>query len=157
VGAISFAERQRSNLAPQLPPGTELTVIDPLVDVVGPFDLSRGLMLVNMDYGWLRAADVSAELDSTTRRRVAEATNAIVVARMQAWHREEEMWNAGGATAGDLAALTRCKRVVRDALSERKGLGLPTPIEAGNWWSEYEVHEGSRPPGLPRDLLDSCD
>jgi NTE family protein len=156
VGAISFAERQRSNLAPQLPPGTELRVIDPLVDVVGPFDLSRGLMLLNMDYGWLRAADVCAELDPATARRVADATNAIVVGRTQAWHREEEMWNGGAATASDLAALARCKRVVRDALSERKGLGLPTPLEAGAWWSEYEVHEGPRPPGLPDDLLDSC-
>lgn len=156
VGTIAFAERQRANLAPRLPEGTELTVIDPLVDVVGPFDLSRGLMLLNMDYGWLRAADVCAEVDDATRRRVAEATDAVVVARTQAWHREEEMWNAGGATPSDLAALARCKRVVRDALGERKGLGLPTPADAASWWSDYEVHEGERPAGLPSDLLDSC-
>lgn len=156
VGAISFAERQRSNLAPRLPAGTELTVIDPLVDVIGPFDLSRGLMLLNTDYGWLRAADVCADLDAATQRRVVEATNAIVVARTQSWHREEEMWNAGGASPADLAALARCKRVVRDALTERKGLGLPTPPDAGSWWAGYEVHEGPRPAGLPPDLLDSC-
>ncbi len=156
VGAISFAERQRANLTPRLPAGSDLTVIDPLVDVVGPFDVSRGLMLLNMDYGWLRAADVCSEVDEATRRRVAEATNAIVVARTQAWHREEELWSTGTPSAADLAALARCKRVVRDALSERKGLGLPTPADAARWWSGYEVHEGTRPAGIPADLLDSC-
>jgi NTE family protein len=155
VGAISFAERQRANLAARLPHGAELTVIDPLVDVVGPFDVARGLMLLNMDYGWLRAADVCADVDPASRHRAAEATDAIVVARTQAWHREEEMWSSGGAATGDLAALARCKRVVRDALSERKGLGLPTPVEAEGWWSGYEVHEGARPTWLPPNPLDS--
>ncbi|HTX64044.1 MAG TPA: patatin-like phospholipase family protein, partial [Acidimicrobiales bacterium] len=123
VGAISFAERQRANLAPSLPAGTEVTVIDPLVDVVGPFDVARGLMLLDMDYGWMRAADLSTDLGATARHRVTEATDAIVVARTQAWHREEEMWSHAGGVAGDLAALRRCKRVVRDALAERKELG----------------------------------
>ncbi len=154
VGAISFAERQRSSLSPSLPAGTELTVIDPLVDVVGPFDVARGLMLVNMDYGWMRAADVCADVGAATRRRAAEATDAIVVARTQAWHLEEEMWSRGGATSGDLAALSRSKRIVRDALSERKDLGLPTPHDAARWWSGYEVHEGTRPTALPPDLFD---
>jgi len=149
IGAISFAERQRANLSPPLPHGTELTVIDPVVDVVGPFDVSRGLMLVSMDYGWMRAADLCAEVGGSLRQRVAEATEAIVVARTQAWHLEEEIWSAGSPTAGALSALTRCKRVVRDALNERKELGLPTPHDATRWWSDYEVHEGARPWDLP--------
>ncbi len=154
VGAISFAERQRANLTPTLPAGTELTVVDPRVDVVGPFDVSRGLMLLNMDYGWMRAADVCADIAPPVRRRASEATDAIVIARTQAWHREEELWRAGAGSAADLAALARCKRVVRDALSERKGLGLPVPPDAGRWWAGYEVHEGTRPAALPPDLLD---
>jgi NTE family protein len=154
VGAISFAERQRANLAPSLPTGTELTVIDPLVDVVGPFDVARGLMLLNMDYGWMRAADKCADVGASAHRRAAEATDAIAVARTQAWHREEEMWAHAGAAAGDLAALTRCKRIVRDALTERKELGLPTPHDAARWWSGYEAHEGTRPAALPPDLFD---
>lgn len=154
VGSISFAERQRANLAPHLPPETELTVIDPLVDVIGPFDVARGLMLLNMDYGWMRAADMCADIGEAVRRRATEATNAIVVARTQAWHREEVMWSEDGTTVGDLAALTRCKRIVRDALSERKDLGLPTPYDSTHWWSGYEVHEGTRPGALPADLFD---
>jgi predicted acylesterase/phospholipase RssA len=156
IGEISFAERQRANLRPALPRGTVVTVIDPRVDIVGPFDVSRGLMLVNMDYGWLRAADVVSDLEPPLRRRANEATDAIAVARTQAWHREEEMWLAGDVAAGDLSALARCKRVVRDALSERKGLGLPVPPDATAWWAGYEVHEGEPPRGLPPDLLDAC-
>jgi NTE family protein len=154
VGAVSFAERQRANLAPSLPAGTELTVIDPVVDVVGPFDVARGLMLLNMDYGWMRAADTCADIGAPTRRRAAEATDAIAVARTQAWHREEEMWRRADRTTGDLAALTRLKRVVRDALSERKELGLATPHDAARWWSGYEAHERTRPAALPPDLFD---
>lgn len=157
IGEISFAERQRANLAPTLPAGTQVTVIDPLVDIVGPFDVARGLMLLNMDYGWLRASDMCADLEPSLRRRATEATEAIAVARTQAWHREEEMWRAGHVATGALSALARCKRVVRDALSERKGLGLPVPPEAPGWWSGYEVHEGRTPRGLPPNLLDACD
>ena len=154
VGAIAFAERQRTNLMPPLPEGTELRVIDPLVDVVGPFDVARGLMLLDMDYGWMRAADVCADMSADARRRAAEATDAIVVARTQAWHREEQMWSEGAASPGELGALRRSKRVVRDALSERKELGLPTPPDASGWWSGYEAHEGARPSSLPPDLFD---
>jgi NTE family protein len=151
VGAISFAERQRANLGPPLPDGTEVVVIDPRVDVVGPFDLSRGLMLLNMDYGWMRAADVCAEVSAPVRRQAADATDAIAVARTQAWHLEEQVWARGEAAPAELAALARCKQVVRDALSERKGLGLPIPEDGPGWWSGYELHEGPRPPGLPPD------
>ena len=42
-----------------------MTVIDPVVDVVGPFEVEPGLMRINMDYGWLRAADVMADGDAT--------------------------------------------------------------------------------------------
>ncbi len=154
IGAISFAERQRSNIAPPLPHGTEVTVIDPVVDVVGPFDVARGLMLLDMDYGWMRAADVCADLGAAARRRAAEATDAIAVARTQAWHREQGMWSKGGGTSSDFAALTGCKRIVRDALSERKELGLPTPHEATRWWSRYEVHEATRPASLPPEPFD---
>lgn len=153
IGSISFAERQRANLAPALPAGTEVTVIDPLVDVVGPFEVSQGLMLLNMDYGWMRAADVLADVDATTRRIAVEATDAVAVARTQAWHREEELYASGRLANGDLAALVRSKRAVRDALAERKGLGLATPPDADRWWSGYEVHAAPPPAGLPPDLL----
>ncbi|HEX3947915.1 MAG TPA: patatin-like phospholipase family protein, partial [Acidimicrobiales bacterium] len=151
VGAIAFAERQLANLNPPLPVGTTVTVIDPLVDVVGPFEVSQGLMLLDMDYGWMRAADVLADVDGETRRRAVAATDAVVVARTQAWHREEAFWGSGKASAGDLRALRETKCQVREAVAERKGLGLPMPPAAEQWWSAYEVHAGPIPDGLPDD------
>ncbi len=153
VGAVAFAERQLANLNPPLPPGTTVTVIDPLVDVVGPFEVSQGLMLLNMDYGWMRAADVLADVPAGIRERAAATTDAIVVARTQAWHREEAIWQAGGPAPGDQRALAALKTTIRDAVTERKGLGLPTPPDTERWSSGYEVHVGPPPPGLPADPL----
>jgi NTE family protein len=153
VGAVAFAERQLANLNPPLPPGTTVTVIDPLVDVVGPFEVSQGLMLLNMDYGWMRAADVLADVPAGTRQRAAATTEAVVVARTQAWHREETIWQAGGPAPDDRRALAALKTTIRDAVTERKGLGLPTPPDAERWSSGYEVHVGPVPAGLPADPL----
>lgn len=153
VGGIAFAERQRSNLRPPLPPGSTVAVIDPTVDIVGPFEVSQGLMVLDMDYGWMRAADVMADVDEATRRRAVAATDAVAEARTRAWHREQAMWASGVATAADLVSLAHLKRAVRDAVCERKGLGLPTPPDAATWWSRYELHAGPRPSGLPDDPL----
>lgn len=153
IGVVAFAERQQANLHPPLPPGVEVTVIDPVVDVVGPFEVSQGLMLLDMDYGWMRAADVLAQVDRGTRRRAEEATDTVAVARTRAWHLEEAIWGTGRAGFADLAAVAECKRTVRDAVCERKDLGLPTPPDAERWWTGYEVHGGTRPACLPVDPL----
>ncbi len=153
IGAVAFAERQRANLDPPLPPGTTVTVIDPLVDVVGPFEVSQGLMLLNMDYGWMRAADVLADVTEPTRQRAEATTEAVVVARTQAWHREEAIWRAGDPSSADRRVLAGLKATIRDAVTERKGLGLPTLPDAERWWSGYEVHTGTMPAGLPADPL----
>ncbi len=151
VGAIAFAERQQANLDCALAPGATLTVIDPIVDVVGAFEVSQGLMLADMDYGWMRAADVRADLDEDRRSQAASATDAAVKARALAWYREEAIWAAGRANRGDLRALAQAKQTVRDAVTERAKLGLPTPTGAEQWWSGYEAHYGARPVGLPDD------
>ncbi len=149
VGPIAVAARQQANLRPPLPPEVQVTVIDPVIDVVGPFEVSQGLMLLDMDYGWLRAADVLAEIPEAVRRRAAAAADEVVAARTRAWHCEEAAWVAGRATARQRAEIEDCKRAVRDALAERKGLGLPAPPDADRWWAGYEQHHGPRPAGLP--------
>lgn len=149
VGAVAFAGRQHANLGAALPPGASVTLVDPVVDVVGPFEVAQGLMLLDMDYGWMRAADVVAEVDDGTRRRAAAATDAVAAARTRAWHREEAAWRAGRAHRADVEEIRRCKDAVRDAVAERKGLGLPTPPHADTWWTGSEVHRGPAPSGLP--------
>jgi hypothetical protein len=154
ISAISFADRQKADLAHPLPPGARLTVIDPTVDVVGPFEVSQGLMLLDMDYGWCRAADVLADVDESTREDAAAATDAIVTGRMLAWYSEEELWAGRAVRAGDVERLRDIKRTVREGVQVREKLGLATPPDADRWWSQYEVHTAPRPAGLPAEILD---
>ena len=94
LGMIGVAERQLSNLAVRLPEGSTLTTIDPLVDVVGLFEVEPGLLRINKDYGWLRAADVLAEGDAGIRADIAEGTHVIVGGPPEAWRLEESLWPA---------------------------------------------------------------
>ncbi len=80
MGMIGVAERQISNLNVHLPEGTTLTTVDPVVDVVGLFEIEPGLLRINKDYGWLRAADLLAEGDADIRADIADGTHAIVEA-----------------------------------------------------------------------------
>ncbi len=153
MSAVSFTERQRADIAHPLPPGVTLTVIDPTVDVVGPFEVSQGLMLLDMDYGWCRAADLLADVDEATRSEAVAATDAIVTARTLAWHREEELWARGAARHSDVQMLRTIKRTVREAVERREKLGLPTPPDADRWWSHHEVHAAARPKDVPAQVL----
>ena len=152
MGMIGIAERQFSNLGLPLPEGTHLTVIDPVVDVVGLFEVQQGLLRINKDYGWLRAADVLAEGDADLLADVAAATHTLIEARREAWRLEEALWSGEGAVdgeAGTVALIREQKERVRDLVERRKGLGFPVPSDCEAWWSEYEAHTGERPVRLP--------
>ena len=152
MGMIGVAERQISNLQVALPAGTSLTTIDPIVDVVGLFEVQPGLLRINKDYGWMRAADVLAEGDADMVADVAEGTHALVEARREAWRLEEELWTADGPAtdeAGTLALVREHKRHVRDLVDRRKQLGFPLPDGCEAWWGEFEVHTSPQPQTLP--------
>jgi NTE family protein len=153
LGVISLADRQRENLAIALSPGVSLTTIDPVVDVVGFFEAEVGLLRINRDYGWLRAADVMAEGDPTLRAEIATQTHEIAEARLRAWHTEEKLWGSSplgrDSEAGICALLRECKLAVRDLVDQRKQLGFPVPDGCEEWWTDYEVHDHERPAPLP--------
>ena len=152
MGMIGVAERQISNLDVALPEGSVLTTIDPVVDVVGLFEVEPGLLRINKDYGWLRAADVLAESDAGIRADMADGTHAIVEARREAWHLEESLWTStptGATEAGTLALVREQKELVRVLVDRRKQLGFPVPQGCEAWWLEYEAHTAERPGGLP--------
>jgi NTE family protein len=143
-----------ANLRTPLPDGTSLTTIDPVVDVVGLFDPQPGLLRINKDYGWLRAADVLAEGDPDLLADVAASTHALVDARRQAWHLEHSLWATkmpkdGNSVAGTLSLVREQKARVRAAVEQRKQLGFPVPDGCEAWWTEYEFHVAECPPHLP--------
>ena len=132
MGMIGVAERQISNLGLPLPAGSTLTVIDPVVDVVGLFEIQPGLLRINKDYGWLRAADVLAEGDPDLLADVAAGTHELIEARCEAWRLEESLWaeerrGTPTAEAGTLALVREQKERVRDLVERRKQLGFPVP------------------------------
>ena len=92
MAMIGIADRQLANLRTPLPEGTTLTTIDPVVDVVGLFEVQPGLLRINKDYGWLRAADVMAEGCPDLLADVAAGTHELTEARCEAWRLEEMLW-----------------------------------------------------------------
>ena len=145
---IGVAERQISNLNVALPDGSTLTTIDPVVDVVGLFEIEPGLLRINKDYGWLRAADVLAEGDAGIRADIADGTHAIVEARREAWRLEESLWAnspTDGTGAGALALVREQKERVRELVDRRKQLGFPVPDGCEAWWLDYEAPRGGAP------------
>ena len=155
LGMIGILDRQMTNLRTPLPDGATLTTIDPVVDVVGLFDAQPGLLRINKDYGWLRAADVLAEGDPDLLADVAASTHTLIEARRLAWHLEHSLWVATkeskdpDAVAGTLSRVREQKERVRSAVEQRKQLGFPVPDGCEAWWTEYELHVADRPPYLP--------
>ena len=153
VGMIGVAERQLANLAVHLPEGATLTTIDPVVDVVGLFEIEPGLLRINKDYGWLRAADLLAEGDAAVVADIVDGTHAIVEARREAWRLEESLWGARAdhADPGTLALVREQKVRIHQLVDQRKQLGFPIPEGCAAWWSDYEAHTAERPAWLPDD------
>ncbi len=151
MAMIGIADRQLANLRTPLPDGTTLTTVDPVVDVVGLFEVQPGLLRINKDYGWLRAADVMAEGCPDLLADVAAGTHALTEARCEAWRLEELLW-AGmrdrAAQAGTLSLVREQKERIRVIVEQRKQLGFPVPDGCEAWWSEYEIHSAERPAAL---------
>jgi predicted acylesterase/phospholipase RssA len=151
LGMIGMAERQAENLGANLPEGSVLTTIDPVVDVVGLFEVEQGLLRINKDYGWMRAADVLADGDRDIAADVSAQTHRMIQARVDAWTLESRLWLTApiDLEPGDLALLREHKELVRDLVDQRKQLGFPVPDGCEAWWSEYEAHTQERPEHLP--------
>ena len=147
LGVIAMADRQRENLAVTLPPGGTLTTIDPVVDVVGYFEVEPGLLRINKDYGWLRAADVMAEGDATLLDEVAADTHRLIAARLEAWHMEETVWD------GDRIERRRRSRNPLPSPRAQAGGARPgRPAQAAGLPGPRRLRGVVDPPRGPREL-----
>ena len=156
MGMIGVAERQISNLNASLPEGVTLTTIDPVVDVVGLFEVQPGLLRINKDYGWLRAADVLAEGDAAIVADMVDGTHAIVEARREAWRLEESLWAArrGRERGRDARSGTRAEGAGPRARRPAQAARLPRPGRVRGLVERVRgPHEEppGRPPGEPVD------
>ena len=132
MAMIGIADRQLANLRTPLPEGTTLTTVDPVVDVVGLFEVQPGLLRINKDYGWLRAADVMAEGDPDLLADVAAGTHALTEARCEAWRLEETFWRAGkdSRAAGTLSLVREAESACGTSSSSASSSASRCPTAA---------------------------
>ena len=149
VSEVGFVQGQKDDLATPLPDGTTMSVIAPTVDVVGPFEVQQGLMLIDMDYGRMRAEEVMADLDAADFAAAVGASDQITTARERAWYLEAACFEASGASAARLDALTGLKREVADGLAARAALGFAAPDGSDTWPHTYETHQTDPPDTMP--------
>lgn len=149
---LGFLSTQVENLATPLPAGTTNTVIEPTLEVVGSFEVHPGLMLIDIDYGRMRAEEALADLDDGARRIITEVSDTITLERDRAWHLEQTCIEDGSATPARVTALRDLKRSVCSAVRARVALGYPEPPGARMWFEGYELHSGTLPEGLPESF-----
>jgi len=111
-------------------------VVEPELRVHGALDVDPGLIRINRDYGWLRAAEAHLDagpLEVALHRHVIEL-------RMRAHALEIEQAN-GADVAEELAAV---KQELRDELERVRPSLLPDDAES--WWSQPERHSRDTTP-----------
>lgn len=143
---IGFYDTQRRNLSTPLPPGSSLHVVAPTVDVVSPFEVEPGLMLLDMDYGAMRAE----EAGTPEAESAMEATDRVVVARERAWYLESACLADGNMTPSRLDVLRGLKAEVAEALEARRRLGFPDPPGSRQWSTSIETHGAGEAPSSSR-------
>lgn len=108
-------------------------VIQPLLAVHDAMTVRRGLIRINADYGWSRAAIASKESEPEENNLV----EAIYATRLHAYRLERESL----ANPTDLRTqlrLASAKRDLKEALGRAPAELLPPG--AGDWWEKWELH-----------------
>ena len=109
-------------------------VIDPEFAVHDLMTVEPGLMQINRDYGWLRAAEEHLDASPQT----AQLHRDIISARMLAWEQERKLIGRADATDDDMKAVSDTKFQIRDLLKSADPRMLPD--EAATWWQNFEKH-----------------
>ena len=152
---LGFLETQEANLAIPLPEGTTNAVIAPTLDVVGSFEVHRGLMAIDIDYGWMRAQETLAAPDDGLGPIITSATDTIVAQRTRAWHLEQRCIDEDALSPTRLAALRSIKSAVRSAVMARTALGFSPPRDVQRWWTDWETHSTPVPDHFPDAPFDA--
>ena len=105
--------------------------------------MQLGLLLIDLDYGWLRAAEATG-LPTEEAAAAGVVSDRLITGRQRAWYAEGALAAARDqGTAPDPQlhrALDSAKAMVAGALDEWRGFGLPLPAGADRWAHDAEVH-----------------
>ncbi|WP_158600681.1 patatin-like phospholipase family protein [Tessaracoccus antarcticus] len=125
---------------------TDAVVIRPVLDIHDPMTVDPGLIAINMDYGWLRAAEAVLAHDEEEVARHSR----LMVLRMRCL-RLEQQWLAHHDGPGALVdTLRQAKAEIRDLVSLCDTAALPQGAE--RWFRTFEPRATTpqvEPPWLP--------
>lgn len=106
----------------------EIILIRPTIALHSTQTVNPGLIDIQFDYGYMRAADII-----TGNIAENQLVDEIIRSRYEAWHREVELAQRGNADA----ELRSLKQKVQSLAVQRKGV-MPPNFE--KWWQSYERH-----------------
>ena len=149
VGLLQSDESDRDELAYARSAGA--VVIAPQLPLHDGMTVDPGLLAIDRDYGWLRAAEVVTGADDSVQQLHAE----IISTRLKAWRLETDLLMSSQAHAGspaelsvddvaapgstdDLEELGRLKARIRFLLTQADPTLLPDHPE--HWWTGFEPH-----------------
>lgn len=133
------------------PWGVPVHVIRPGVDVHDTLTIDPGLIDINIDYGWMVAADV-VELSAADRFQAASHADEIASARMESWRLEHHLHaerlptdHSGTAVrpvpdtalVGEIRGL---KHKIRRHAQGRALMGARLESGVERWWQAWEIH-----------------
>lgn len=121
-------------------------VIHPDLAVHDTMTVHPGLLAINRDYGWLRAAERHLELGDSAE----ELHRRIISLRLRILRLEERLLADPEPSRRDFLTLRSAKVELRDAV--RSTHGTPLPDGAETWWTTWERHEVAptmEPPWMP--------
>jgi predicted acylesterase/phospholipase RssA len=117
-------------------PGAEVQIIAPLQDMHSSLEVDSGLIAIDIDYGYLRAAD-----------RLSGASNEIVAITEKLFRLRYQSWRAEIAAAGPenrnverAMQVRQLKRQIAAAAISRRDCGGVMPADFEDWWQNWEVH-----------------
>lgn len=141
---ILIDEAGRDELAYAISTGSP--VIYPELSIHDAMTVNPSLIAINMDYGWLRAAEVHLEMDERKR----EQHRHIIELRLRILDLEERFLALEKPSRRDHMVLRSAKVELRDAV--RAAHTTPLPDGAEHWWTQWERHPEPptmQPPWMP--------
>ena len=147
VAGVAQLEATRANLRYPLADGAALRVIAPSVEIVGTFEVSPGLIAIAIDYGWLRAAEVTAGLTQEDVEHFGALSDTIAIQRARAWKLEEQLLHEGHSDAVE-QTLAEVRQSVVDAAAAWRSGGFDAPDGLGQFGATWEYHRAAIPEEL---------
>jgi hypothetical protein len=141
-------EVSRDDARPFAPPGTQIFSIRPDEEIHDTTVVDPGLIQISRDYGYMRAADVLAQVPRGSRRWVLPTTIALL--RRQIWTLENRRWGhedpsrpadpVTGPYPPYQTTIDTMKGTLQTLVNERRSLGGPMPPEIDRWSQRLERH-----------------